>query len=142
MALTGTNFVRFTRHGLNCVRHYWKKTGDRFEVRRQMLKLRFWDERHLHSAGVLLDHTYESIKSLRGLGVYELRLDDAIGGQSNIRAIFFDPPADWQPLPAEERPLRTVWVLEILPKRRDDWTVNEISRFRAARLLVQKRFYE
>jgi hypothetical protein len=141
MALTGSNFVRFTRHGLQTVRHYWKRTGDRFEVRRQALKLRFWDERHLFPAGTLLDLTYEGIKGLPGLGIYELRLDDVIGGQSNIRVVFFDPPADWKPLPAEERPMRIVWVLDVLPKKRNDWTANEISRFRHARRLLQERCY-
>lgn len=37
--------------------------------------------------------------------------------------------------------MRIVWVLEALPKRRDDWTTNEIHRFRASRLLLQKRCY-
>ena len=141
MAITGINFVRFTRHGLQAIRAYWTKIGDRFEVRRQALKLRFWDERRLHPPGTLFDHSYESIKSLQGLGVYELRLDDPIGGQSNIRIVFFDPPQDWQPVAGEVRPLRTLWVLEALPKRRNDWTTNDVTRFRAARLLVRKRFF-
>ena len=141
MAVTGVNFVRFTRHGLQAIRAYWAKTGDRFEVRRQALKLRFWDERHLHLPGMLFDHTYESIKGLPRLGIYELRLDDEIGGQSNIRVVFFDPPPDWQPVVGETRPLRVIWVLEALPKRRNDWTRNDITRFRASRLLIQKRFY-
>ena len=141
MALTGVNFVRFTRHGLQAIRSYWARIGDRFEVRRQALKLRFWDERHLHPPGTLFDHTYESIKSLSGLGIYELRLDDEIGGQSNIRVVLFDPPRDWKPVAEEARPLRIVWVLEALPKRRNDWTTNEITRFRASRLLIRKRFY-
>jgi hypothetical protein len=147
VAFTGVNFVRCTRHGLQVARKHWPKTGDRFEVRRQALKLRFWDERHLHPRGTLFDHTYESIKALAGLGVYELRLDDEIGGKSNIRLVFFDPPQDWQPIDdwqpvdEEDNPLRMVWVLEVLPKRRDDWTANDITRFRAARHLLAKRCY-
>lgn len=141
MAVTGVNFVRFTRHGLQAIRAYWVKTGDRFEVRQQALKLRFWDERHLHVPGMLFDHTYESIKALAKLGIYELRLDDEIGGQPNIRVVFFDPPSNWLPIVGEQRPLRVVWVLEALPKRRNDWTTNDITRFRASRLLIQKRFY-
>jgi hypothetical protein len=132
MAITGVNFVRFTRHGLQSIRQYWAKIGDRFEVRRQALKLRFWDERHLHPAGMLLDHTYEGIKALSGLGIYELRLDDEIGGPSNIRVVFFDPPRDWLPALDEARSGRVVWVLETLPKRRNDWTKNDLTRFRAA----------
>src|SRR5262249_9913241 len=123
------------------IRAYWSRIGDQFEVRRQALKLRFWDERHLHPAGMILDLTYESIRSLPGSGIYELRLDDKIGGQSNVRVVFFDPPRDWQPVAGEVRPMRVIWVLDVLPKRRDDWTRNDICRFRAARLLIQKRFY-
>jgi hypothetical protein len=141
MALTGTNFVRFTRHGLQAIRGWWKRTGDKFEVRRQALKLRFWDERHLHPAGTLLDLTYESIKSLAGLGIYELRLDDEIGGLCNIRVVFFDPPKDWEAIKAEKRPMRIVWVLEALPKKRDEWTSNEIRRCKASRLLLKQRCY-
>ena len=141
MSVTGCNFVRFTRHGLQAIRAYWEKIGDRFEVRRQALKLRFWDERHTHSTGMLFDHTYESIKSLAGLGIYELRLDDDIGGQSNIRIIFFDPPASWVPAAEHKKPLRVIWVLETMPKRRNEWTTNDITRFRASRLLLKQRFY-
>jgi hypothetical protein len=141
MALTGVNCVRFSRHGLQSIRAYWKKLGDKFEVRRQALKLRFWDERHLHPPGMLLDHTYEAIRALQGLGVYELRLDDEIGGQENIRVVFFDPPKEWPAVPGEGRPMRIVWVLEALPKRRNDWTTNDITRFRGSRLVIAKRFY-
>jgi hypothetical protein len=142
MAITGCNFVRFTRHGLQSIRSYWSRVGDRFEVRRQALKLRFWDERHEHGPGMLFDHTYESIKALAGQGIYELRLDDDIGGQENIRVVFFDPPGSWQPIKNQSRPLRVIWVLEALPKKRDNWTTNDLTRFRGARLLIQKRFYE
>ncbi len=141
MALTGVNFVRASRHGLQAARKFWPVTGDRFEIRRQALKLRFWDERHLHPPGILVDLSYESIKSLPGLGIYELRIDDIIGGLSNIRVVFFDPPKDWQLVVVERRPMRIVWVLEAMPKRRNDWTTHDIKRFRAARLLIKKRCY-
>lgn len=141
MSLTGVNFVRFTRHGLQAIRHYWTDIGDRFEVRRQALKLRWWDERHLHPMGTLFDMTYEGIKSLPGLGIFELRLDDVIGGQANIRVMFFDPPASWEPLSEDVRPMRTIWVLEALPKRRTEWTKNDQTRFRASRNLIRTRFY-
>jgi hypothetical protein len=141
MSITGVNFVRASRHGLQVARKLWPVTGDRFEIRRQAPKLRFWDERHLHHPGTLGDLTYESIKSLHGLGIYELRLDDTIGGLSNIRVVFFDPPKNWQPVVKEARPLRIVWVLEAMPKRRNEWTTCDIDRFRASRLLIQRRCY-
>jgi hypothetical protein len=141
MAVTGCNFVRFTRHGLQSIRSYWRAVGDRIEVRRQALKLRFWDERHTHGHGMLFDHGYESIKAIFGLRIFELRLDDEIGGQRNIRVIFLDPPDTWIPMHEHSRPLRVVWVIEALPRRRNDWTTNDITRFRGSRLLIQKRFY-
>ena len=139
MALTGTNFVRFTRHGLQAAKSLWLKTGDRYEVRRQVLKLRWWDERHSHPNGMLMDLSYESIKSLPGLGIYELRLDDRIGGHENIRVVFFDPPKDWQPL--EMKPMRVIWILEIFPKKRDAFTTYDIRRFKGSRLLIAQRCY-
>jgi hypothetical protein len=142
MVITGCNFVRCTRHGLQACRKLWPGAADRFEVRRQALKLRWWDERHLHGSGCLFDLTYESVKSLQGQGIYELRLDDEIGGMANIRVVFFDPPRSWKPLVHEERPKPILWVLEAKPKRRNEWTTNDITRFRASRRLIQVRFYE
>ncbi len=141
MAITGSNFVRYTRNGLQVARTYWPGTGDRFEIRRQSLKLRFWDERHTHPTGLLIDLSYESIRALAGSGIYELRLPGTIGGQSNIRVIFFDPPNTWVLRPKESRPCRTVWVLEVMPKKRDDWAKNDITRFRNSRLLIVRRAY-
>jgi len=97
-----------TRHGLQSIRHSWSRLRHQFEVRRQALKLRYWDERHEHDPGMLFDHSYESIKALAGLGIYELRLDDDIGNQSNIRVVFFDPPTSWVPTPTFAHPLRVI----------------------------------
>src|SRR5688572_649771 len=142
MAITGANFVRFTRQGLKSIRHHWDQLGDRMECRRQALKLRFWDDRHRHPVGMLLDHSYESIKALARFGIYEMRLDDDIGGQSNIRVVFFDPASDLVPKPKEKRPMRVVWILEVLPKKRNDWTTNELTRFRALAKLIKSRMYD
>jgi hypothetical protein len=108
------------------------------EVRRNALKLRFWGQRH--GANGLLDLTYESIKTMPGSGVYELRLDDEIGGHRNIRVVFLDPPGDWKPQ-RWDRPLPVVWVLEALPKKRTAWTNFDIDRFWTKRQIVKERFY-
>jgi hypothetical protein len=147
MAITGCNFVRFTRHGLQSIRHPWPKVNHRFKVRRQALKLRFWDERHRDQPGVLLDLTYEKIKALKDESIYELRLTGSIGGQSNIRIIFFDPPKDWVPLTPypigpEDQVMRVVWVVEAMPKKRNEWTTYDLDRFGSSRTLIQERFYE
>lgn len=139
MAVTGTNFVRFTRHGLQTARSIWKSTGDRFEIRRQALKLRFWDDRHQHPPGMMFDLSYESIKGLSGSGIYEARIDDEIGGQANIRIVFFDPPREW--VPSDAKPLRVIWILEVFPKRRNEWTKHDLKRFKASRLILAQRCY-
>lgn len=142
MTITGCNFVRASRHGLQVARQWWPKTSDRFEIRRQALKLRFWDERHLHSQGRVLDLSYESIKGVRGeRDVFEARIDEPIGGQENIRIVFWDPPKSWEPCDVERRPLRIIWILEVFPKRRNEWTHNELTRFAASRLMLRRRCY-
>lgn len=141
MALSGTHHVRALRSALQKAKGTWPTVGDRMEVRRQALKLRFWGERHNNGSGTgLLDLTYESIKSMPGSGVYELRLDDEIGGHSNVRVIFLEPPGEWVRHYKLQMPV--LWVLEARPKRRNEWTSFDLSRFRAARAIVKERFYE
>ena len=141
MALSGTHHVRALRSALQKAKRTWTVVGDRMEVRRQALKLRFWGERHTIGSDLgLLDLSYESIKSMQGSGVYELRLDDEIGGIANIRVIFLEPPAGWAPLHRMDLPV--LWVLEAMPKRRDGWTKFDLDRFRAGRSIVKERFYE
>lgn len=142
MAISGVNFVRFSRHGLQSIRKSWKRLRDQFEVRRYALNLKWWDQRHSHPPGYLIDMTYESIKSLPGSGIYELRIHDTIGDHDNIRVVFLDPPQSWRVFPDESRPMPIIWVLEALQKKSQSWSNNDISRFRASRLVIQKRFYE
>ena len=142
MSLSGTHHVRAIKSALHKARRkYWPQTGPRMEVRRQALKLRFWGDRHRDSVGSsVLDLSYEAIKSMPGSGVHELRLDDEIGGHRNIRVIFLDPDNSW--VPVFKTPLPTIWVLEAIPKRRNDWTQKDIERFWALRTTVKERFFE
>jgi hypothetical protein len=111
------------------------------EVRRNALKLRYWGHRSEREGGeTVLDVSYESIKALQGLSVYELRLEDEVGGHRNVRVIFFVPPEKWKPV--AKLPLPTLWILEALPKKRNDWTTNDIARFRAKRAIVKERFFD
>jgi hypothetical protein len=140
MAVTGTHLVRALRSALQSAKYYWPKVGDRMEVRRSALKLMFWGMRNETEANeMVMDVSYESIKALQGSGVYELRLEDEIGGHRNIRVIFFVPPEKWKPI--TKMPLPTLWILEAVPKKRNDWTTNDINRFRAKRAIVKERFF-
>src|SRR5262249_43301740 len=137
MALTGTHWVRALASALATAKRLWPHASDYFEVYYQTLKLRFWGER---AGEMVVDIDYESIKAMSGSGVYELRLDDEIGGHRNLRVIFFEPPKSWEP--NFETPLPVLWVLDVVPKKRDDWTTNQIDTFWAKRAIVQDRFYE
>jgi hypothetical protein len=141
MPITGTHFVRVLRSGLQKARHLWPKIGDRMEVRRQALKLRFWGDRHDEEEEFcLIDMSYEKVKGVRGdKNIYELRLQDKIGGVENIRIIFFVPPDDW--VPQDEMPLPVIWLLEPVAKKREGWTANDLSRFAACRAIIKERFY-
>jgi hypothetical protein len=128
--------VRVLRSALQSAKHFWPRVGDRMEVRRHALKLRYWGER---DAGTVMDLTYASIKAMPGSGVYELRIDDELGGHRNLRVIFLEPPEAWKPNGIHPKPV--LWVLETLPKKRQDWTANDIGRFWAKRQIVKERFY-
>jgi hypothetical protein len=106
------------------------------ELRRQALKLRFWPETSpTDDNGMLLDLDWSWVRALPGLNVAELRLHDKIGGQENIRIMFFVTEK------RKQDPLPVIWVLAAFPKKRNDFTKNEIALFRARRLLVLKRYY-
>jgi len=87
-----------------------------------------------------MDLTYEDIKAMPDSGVHELRIDDEIGGRRNIRVIFFQAPDKW--VPNRSYPLPVLWVLEALPKKRNEWTTKDIDRFWAKREIVKERFYD
>ena len=137
MALIGTHLVRVMRSALQSAKRFWPRVGDRMDVRRNALKLRHWGMRE--GQGVM-DLTYESIKSMAGSGVYELRIDDETGGHRNIRVIFFEAPEAWKSNQAYTKPV--LWVLEAIPKKRQQWTTNDIDRFWAKRGIIKERFYD
>jgi len=139
MAITGTHFVRVLRAALHICRHHWPRVKERMEVRRQALKLRYWGHRH-ESTDTALDLSYESIKAMPGSGVYELRLDDEIGGMRNIRVIFLLPPTSWVAA-SWTKPLPVIWLLDVLSKKSNEWKLHQIERFWAAREVVKERFY-
>lgn len=138
--LTGTHRIRAVKSALHKAKKLWPNKAERMEVRRQTLKLRFWGERHLLGSDTgIFDLSYEPIRTMKGSGVFELRLDDEIGGHRNIRVIFFVPPDSL--VSNAPTPLPMIWVLETIPKRRPQWTVHDIDRFWAVRTVVEERFY-
>jgi hypothetical protein len=105
------------------------------EIRRNALKLRYWPEHHpTDGAGKLLDLDWDWVQALSGLHIGELRISDAIGGNDNLRLIFYVGSATIR------EPLPMIWILRVLQKKRDDFSKHDISIFKARRLLVIERF--
>lgn len=134
--LTGNYRVRMFRPAFDEVRKLCGRTRDGIEVRRHLLKLRYWPENTpTDEQGTVLDLDWSWIRALPNLKIGELRVHDTIAGNDNLRALFFVGDA------AVRTPLPMIWILAVLQKKRDDFTRAQISVFRARRLLVIERFY-
>ncbi|MHB1557148.1 MAG: hypothetical protein ACYC61_06695 [Isosphaeraceae bacterium] len=133
--LAGNYRIRALRSAFEDVRGLCPRIRDQMEIRRHALKLRYWPERHpADEAGKILDLDWEWVRALRGLHVGELRIGDVIGGNNNLRVIFYLGNAGIRD------PLPMIWILRVFQKRRDDFSRNDLAIFRARRLLVIERF--
>ena len=134
--LSGTRRVRAIRPAFCDVSRLCRRTRDKFEIRRHALKLRYWPDKHpADDSGKVLDVDWCWIRALRGLNIGELRIHDTIGGNDNLRIIFFEGDS------AVRDPLPMVWVLCVMQKKRDDFSAHDLAVFKARRTLVLERFY-
>jgi hypothetical protein len=135
--LTGTYFVKvYDDVVFDEVRDLFPKVKDRMRLRRQSLKLRFWPSQNpVDESGKVLDLDWSPIKSLPHSNVGELRISDVIGGRENLRVIFFVG----SPEVCDPKPL--IWILTVLQKKRNDFTVYQIRNFKRRRQAVIERFY-
>ena len=135
--LTGNYRVRVIKPALRKVYKIFRRRGDQMELRAQALKLRYWPAREvLDDHGQLIDLDWCWIASLKGHRIGELRISDRIGGHENLRVIFYQGDKEvCEPLPM-------IWVLDVLAKKRDYFTSNELAIFEARRTLVIERFYK
>lgn len=136
MSLSGNWRVRIFRPAFDEVRKLCGGTKSCIELRRHVLKLRYWPGNlPVDESGTLIDLNWSWIKSLPGLQTGELRIDDEISGNDNLRAIFFVGDS------SVKDPLPMIWVLTVFQKKRDDFSSHQISIFRSRRQLVLERFY-
>lgn len=140
VGLTGTHHVRGVLAAFAQAQRHWPKTSVRMEVRRHALKLRYWGDCAEGANPMVGDLDFEKIKTLHGYDVYELRIDEEIGGHKNIRIVFFLPPADW--VPKKEIPLPPLWVLWVGPKKKQSWSKSDIATFKARAVLVRDQFFD
>jgi hypothetical protein len=98
------------------------------KIRAHALRLAFWPRD--------ADLDWDWIKSLESKRVGELRIDEAIAQQNNLRVIFFKAN---QKLPDD--PLPRIWTLNVFQKKRTDFSSQQIAAFRAMRDIVIARWY-
>jgi hypothetical protein len=114
-----------------CVRA-WKvcnqSARDYFLIRSHALKLAYWPDE--------ADLDWDWIKSLEAKRVGELRIDEVIAQQNNLRVIFFKAN---KLLPGD--PMLRIWTLTVFQKKRQDFSGKEIAAFRVMRDLVVARYY-
>ena len=135
--LEGRYRVRAISPALNEVWRLCNRMKENAEIRRHALKLRFWPDNHpTTDSGEVLDLNWSWVRSLPGANVGELRIQDAIAGNDNLRIIFFvgDPKI--------KKPLPMIWILRVMQKGRDDFSRHDISIFKARKALVVERFYK
>jgi hypothetical protein len=134
--LSGNYRVRAIRSAFDDKRRLFKKARDNAILRRHALKLRYWPQNHPEDeSGQVVDLNWDWIRSMPGLKVGELRIDDEIGGHDNLRIIFFVGNQEVR------EPLPLIWVIRVMQKKRTEFSKNDVAVFRARRLLVIERFY-
>lgn len=135
--LTGNYRVRAIGPAMQEAWRLCRRMRDNIALRRQALKLRYWPENHpLSDSGQIIDLDWSWIRSLPKQSVGELRVHETIAGNDNLRIIFF--VGDRKVLD----PLPVIWILRVMQKRRNDFSRNDVSIFKARRALVIERFYK
>lgn len=127
--LFGAYYVKPTATAI--VRAY-KLCGDSvrdvMKIRQHALKLAFWPNE--------ADLDWEWIQALKNKRIGELRIDEAIAGNNNLRVIFFKAN---KPLPNE--PLPRIWSLTVLQKKSQHFTAGDLQAFSAMRDIIVFRNY-
>ncbi|MFO0916516.1 MAG: hypothetical protein U0795_26405 [Pirellulales bacterium] len=133
--LFGSHWVTPTGTALN---RAWKlfqgRAGPYFELRRHVLKLAYFPSGSVDSQVVDIDWDWITGTGEEGIG--ELRISDVIGGQDNLRVIFFlaNQVRSNEPLPR-------IWILTVLQKKNQRFSPNELRTFAAAKKLIILRHY-
>ena len=136
-SLSGNFRVRIFRPAFKSCRKLCGTTRNCIELRRHALKLRYWPDNYpVDDQGQVVDLNWEWIRSLPNSGIGELRIDDVISNNDNLRLIFFVGDK------SVKEPLPMIWILSVLQKKRDDFTRNQIKIFKGQKQLVLERFYK
>jgi len=133
--LTGNFHVRVLREAFRDAHQWIRRMQDRAILRRHTLKLRYWPGNcSTENQGEVLDLDWSWIQSLKKQGhdIGELRIHDNIGGNDNLRVIFYVRKTPDGGIP-------TIWILGVFQKKRDDLTKAQFKVFRARKTIVDER---
>lgn len=136
--VTGVRLVRLIHPVHKDCGRLLRSNRDRKIMRRHALKLRYWPEKHPETEeGTLLDLDWSWVRACAGLNIGELRINEQLGGFDNWRIIFFEgekpPTAD---------AMAKLWILQVMKKKRDEFTAADIATFRLRRLMVVQRYFD
>lgn len=131
----GRYWVKATKSALAEAIKLCPRVGDRMEIRRHALKLRFWPDSPPGGRGEVMELDWEWVKGISSNDVGELRIRDVIAGCDNLRIIFYvggKRPGDASSI---------IWILRVFQKKRDDFSAGEIAGFRLNRKNVRIFYY-
>jgi len=131
--LTGQYLIRVCRPAFSAAHRLVPGVSDWMELRDHALKLRYWP--HGKAGEKVVDLNWDWIRACGDRSIGELRIEDTIGGHDNLRVIFYKGK------PSDKAPLPVIWILDVLQKKRQSFSTNEIRIFKARRMLVMEYFY-
>ena len=98
---------------------YFPKYGNYQEARKHALKLAFWPGVDDPAQGLVVDLDWDWIRALRSQNVAELRIRDNIGGNRNLRVIFWLPgaPLSGDPVDSKGNQMKRIWTIAVVNKK-------------------------
>ena len=107
-------------------RPWWK-------LRKHAYKLAYWPDA---DAEPETDLDWGWIKGFERLRIGEMRIDETINGRRNIRVIFFKCN-----VVCGSEPLPRIWLLDVFPKKRQDFGKGQLAAWKGARTIIIDRHY-
>ena len=142
-SICGHFYVKPTDSARMDARKWFPHHRDYYELRKQVLKLRWWPTGSVGTHGQVEDLDWEPVRGIGGgLKVHELRIDDKIGGHDNIRVYFMVAPRVLEGDPVVEgKTLPRIWLLRTMQKKTQKLTSRDLTILKGRAKIVLKRHY-
>lgn len=133
--LFGRYYVTPTASAIRDAQDLFPKFGQYQEARRHALKLAFWPGGE-GLGGTVEDLDWSWIDGMGSPRAAELRVHETIGGQNNLRIIFF---AAETILPGDSLP--RIWTLAVMQKKTERFSPFDLKTFRGRLKILLQRVY-